>query len=248
MSQKSGTLDFCYFDIRKYSIFRYHPIKNIVFWKEWYQDHLIWFGSIDFTTIFWNSHLQSLFKMRELFTAGMAVMHKFSLCLHGSMGSRATMYGSQKSHNPWLKCHENEEKIDNDVFRNYHRIKTTQPISMILVSSFLEDNVLSDEIKICYIFEYQCNKNRAFHVLGDTRYRVFFNHFLKCRITRMVGLCTCMFWNSGLICILPINNKFMVFWLQQFANAVQNVRSLKVQVTFKLLIDVPCCKAWISIR
>ena len=26
---------------------------------------------------------------------------------------------------------------------------------MILVSFFLEDNVLSDEIKLCYIFEYE---------------------------------------------------------------------------------------------
>ena len=33
---------------------------------------------------------------------------------------------------------------------------------MILVSFFSEDNVLSDEIKICYIFEYQSNENRAF--------------------------------------------------------------------------------------
>ena len=65
------------------------------------------------------------------------------------------MYGSQKSHYPWLKYHENEEKIDNDymyVLKNDHRTKTTQPISMILVSFFSEDNVLSDEIKICYIF------------------------------------------------------------------------------------------------
>ena len=53
------------------------------------------------------------------------------------------------------ECHENEEKIDNDyVLRNDHRIKTTQPISMTLISFFSEDNVLSDEIKICYIFEY----------------------------------------------------------------------------------------------
>ena len=69
------------------------------------------------------------------------------------------MYGSQKSHYPWLKRHENEEKIDNDyVLRNDHRIKTTQPISMILVSFFSEDNVLSNEIKICYIFEYEITK------------------------------------------------------------------------------------------
>ena len=62
------------------------------------------------------------------------------------MGFQATMYmyGSQKSH-----YHENEEKIDNvNVSRNYHGIKTIQPISMILVSFFSEDNVLSDELKM----------------------------------------------------------------------------------------------------
>ena len=69
------------------------------------------------------------------------------------MGVRATIYGSQKSHYPCLKCHENEEKIDNDhVLRNDHRIKTIQPSSMILVLFFSEDNVLSDEIKIYAIF------------------------------------------------------------------------------------------------
>ena len=59
------------------------------------------------------------------------------------------MYGSQKSHYPCLKYHENEEKIESDlVLKNNHRIKPTQPISMILVSFFVEDNVLSDEIQI----------------------------------------------------------------------------------------------------
>ena len=33
---------------------------------------------------------------------------------------------------------------------------------MILVSFFSEDNVLSDEIKICYIFEFKSNENQAF--------------------------------------------------------------------------------------
>ena len=37
---------------------------------------------------------------------------------------------------------------------------------MILVSFFSEDNVLSDETKICYIFEYQSNENRAFRFFG----------------------------------------------------------------------------------
>ena len=68
---------------------------------------------------------------------------------------------------PNWKCHENEEKIDNDyVLRNDHRIKTTQPFAMILVSFFLEDNVLSDEIKICYIFECQSNESPAFPFFG----------------------------------------------------------------------------------
>ena len=37
---------------------------------------------------------------------------------------------------------------------------------MILVSFFSEGNVLSDEVKICYIFEYQSNENRAFRFFG----------------------------------------------------------------------------------
>ena len=79
------------------------------------------------------------------------------------------MYGGQKSHYPWLKGHENEEEIDNDyVLRNDHRIITTEPISMILVSFFLEDSVWSDEIKICYTSEYQSNKNLAFPFFGGT--------------------------------------------------------------------------------
>ena len=39
-------------------------------------------------------------------------------------------------------------------------------IKMILVSFFSEDNVLSDEIKIYYTFEYQSNENRAFLLFG----------------------------------------------------------------------------------
>ena len=67
---------------------------------------------------------------------------------------------------PDSKCHENEEKIYNDrVSRNGHRINTTQPNQMILVSFFAEYNVLSDEIKIYYSFEYQSS------AFWDTRYR-----------------------------------------------------------------------------
>ena len=42
---------------------------------------------------------------------------------------------------------------------------------MILVSFFSEGNVLSDEIKICYIFEYQSNENQAFRFIWDTWYK-----------------------------------------------------------------------------
>ena len=53
------------------------------------------------------------------------------------------MYGSQKNIIP---DHENEAKIDNDyVLRNDHRIKTTLPISMILVSFFSEDNLIKSK-------------------------------------------------------------------------------------------------------
>ena len=52
---KSGTLDFRYFDIWKYIAYFDFIRLNIVFWKEWYKDYLIWFGSIESTTISWNT-------------------------------------------------------------------------------------------------------------------------------------------------------------------------------------------------
>ena len=41
---------------------------------------------------------------------------------------------------------------------------------MFLVSLYSKDNVLTDEIKICYIFDYQSNQNWAFRFFGDTGY------------------------------------------------------------------------------
>ena len=63
------------------------------------------------------------------------------------------MYGSKKSHYPWLKSHEKEEKFDNDcVLRNYHRIKTTFETKLMILVSFLfsEDNVLYNVMKSQY--------------------------------------------------------------------------------------------------
>ena len=64
----------------------------------------------------------------------------------------------------YMDCYNTRlTKFVNDcVSRNCCRINITQPNQMILVSFFSEDNVLSDEIKICYFFEYHSNKNRAF--------------------------------------------------------------------------------------
>ena len=75
------------------------------------------------------------------------------------------MYGSQKS--------QNEEKIDNDhVLRNYHRIKTMQPISIFLVSFFLNDNVLFDLMKSKYANFFNITVTKIkFCFLGDTQYR-----------------------------------------------------------------------------
>ena len=121
-------------------------------------------GSIDSTTISWNTVIyEFFFNLRELCTAGIAV-YKFSLCFVCTdqwVSGQQCINGSPKSHYPWLKCHENEEKIEHDhVLRNDHRIKTTQPISMILVSFFSEDNVLSDE-KRKKNLEYQSKKKSS---------------------------------------------------------------------------------------
>ena len=50
--------------------------------------------------------------------------------------------------------------------------------SSILVSFFSEDNVLSDQIKKSYIFQYQSNENWAFHFFWDTRYRAILEDLL----------------------------------------------------------------------
>ena len=97
------------------------------------------------------------------------------MTVHISMDQWASGHQCMKSYNPWLKRHENEEKNDNDhVLRNDHRFKTTQPISKILVSFFSEDNVLSDEIKICYFSNIKVTKieRSAFFGTPGIRFRL----------------------------------------------------------------------------
>ena len=165
---KSGTLVFRYFDIRKDSIFWFHQTKHCILKrmiprlfdfvrKYWFYNHFLK-----------HSHLRILLNLPELLMAGIAV-HKFSLCFvcTDQWASGQQCMDIRKATIPAWKCHENEAKVDNDyILRNDHRIKTAQPISMILVSFVSEDNVLSNEIKTYYIVEYQSNENRAFAFLG----------------------------------------------------------------------------------
>ena len=56
------------------------------------------------------------------------------------MGFPETMYGWPQRVNSWTLNLENGTKTENDyVSRNGHRIKTTQPNSIILVSLFSEE-------------------------------------------------------------------------------------------------------------
>ena len=141
---------------------------------------MIWFSSIDPTTHSWNSHLWIFLNLCKLFMAGIAVHISSLFVLFAWInGLQATMYGSRKSHYPSQKCHENEEKIDNDyVLRNDHRIKT-QPISMILVSIFSEDNAYLMKSKYAIFFNIKVTKIEHSTFLGHPVYFTSFLLFVK---------------------------------------------------------------------
>ena len=66
---------------------------------------------------------------------------------------------------------KNQAKFENDcVSRNGHRIKTTQPNSMILVSFSSAEDALFNDVKKCDTFRSQGTENPPFRFLGDTRY------------------------------------------------------------------------------
>ena len=141
---KSGTLDFCYSDIRKYSI----HVCNYV---------LILHPSLEAQS------LHILLNLCELFTAGMAV-HKFSLCFvctdQWVSGQQCMEVSKTIIPDSNITRMKRKSTTFDYVLRNDHRIKTTQPISMILVSFFSEDNVLkllSDEICFNFFFLIQWN-------------------------------------------------------------------------------------------
>ena len=81
---KSGTLDFCYFDIRYYySIFSFHQIKRLSSEKN--DTKIIWFDSVILILqqFLKHSHLRILLNLCEIFTAGIAVNITSALCQKG---------------------------------------------------------------------------------------------------------------------------------------------------------------------
>ena len=166
--KKSGTLDICCFDIKKYSVFWFHQIKH-VFWKEQYQDHCNWLSSFDSVVISQNIFIVNfLFHSRDISVRDND-FSDFHTLLPGIPLIRAN-----KTKRELMDCYtrrnKKQKKIVNDCLsRNGCRINTTEPNQMILVSFLSEDNVLSDEFKICYIFEYQSNEIEL-AAFWDTRY------------------------------------------------------------------------------
>ena len=78
--KKSGTLDFRYFDNRKYSIFWFHQIKHC-FWKEWYQDHWFWLTSFDSMVISQNIVIVNFLFILVTFQSGiMAFVTSIHCC------------------------------------------------------------------------------------------------------------------------------------------------------------------------
>ena len=57
---------------------------------------------------------------------------------------------------------------------------------MILVSFFSEDNDLFDEMKICYICDYQSNENRAYRFFGTPGICGFYDTALRDGVTGML--------------------------------------------------------------
>ena len=55
VTPKNGMVDFQYFTIKKIKVACFGVIAyNIIFWKEWYQDHWTWVGRFDSMAFSWN--------------------------------------------------------------------------------------------------------------------------------------------------------------------------------------------------
>ena len=99
----------------------------------------------------------------QWFTAGMAVHNMFSLCFvcTDQWASGQQCMEVRKAIIPDWKVTRMKRKL---------KIKTTQPISMILVLFFSENNVLSDEIKKHLYFRISKQRKSTVPIFWDTRY------------------------------------------------------------------------------
>ena len=88
------------------------------------------------------------------------------------MGFHKTPYMEGFSlHNSSLVGRKNQAKFENDcISRNGHRIKITQPNSMILVSFSSGEDALSNDVKIYHTFSLQGTENPPFRFFLDTQY------------------------------------------------------------------------------
>ena len=108
-------------------------------------------------------------------------------------------------HNSSLIGRKNQAKFDNDrISRNGHRIKTTQPNLMILVSFSSAEDVWSNDVNRYNTFSSQCTENPPFHFFWDTRYIreekiswIMFNQtlvhcviFICCQQYIIISMCT----------------------------------------------------------
>ena len=99
---------------------------------------------------------------------------------------RIVMKGYSR-HNSALIGRKNRAKFENDrISRNGHRIKTTQPNLMILVSFSSAENVWSNDVNKYNTFSSQGTENPPFCFFWDTRY----TWLLKYR-------CSIMLWDKG---------------------------------------------------
>ena len=120
--------------------------------------------SLDSMAISWNisRHFQFSFHFQELRVEVVCLLWPSIDCCGEAHWS---MWTNQRQ-NVWLLAHTNETNSENNcASRNYHRNKTAQPNSMILVSCFSGECALSDEVKTLHTFGVAENWKSAIMIL-----------------------------------------------------------------------------------
>ena len=107
---------------------------------------------------------------------------------HGSMGFPKTTMKGHSQHNPSLIGRKNQAKFKNDrISSNGHRIKTTQPNLMILVSFSSAEDVWSKEVNKYNTFSSEGTENPPFRFFWDTRYS-FWSLAYRCKCVWLTSI------------------------------------------------------------